>query len=61
MEFNAGIFSFTGTRKSPLNMSRTRELTRPAGRKGRGARSGDAVHLEIFLIKIKDMLALTPR
>jgi hypothetical protein len=27
MEFNAGIFSLTGTRKSPLNMFRTRELT----------------------------------
>jgi hypothetical protein len=27
MEFNAGIFSFTGTRKSPLNMLRTRALT----------------------------------
>jgi len=27
MEFNAGIFSFTGTRKSPLNMLQPRELT----------------------------------
>ena len=32
MEFNAGIFSFTGTRKSPLNMFPTPELTtRAAG------------------------------
>jgi len=27
MEFNAGIFPFTGTRSNPLNMFRHRELT----------------------------------
>ena len=37
MEFNAGIFSFTGTRSNPLNMLRLRLLTltalaRDAGR-----------------------------
>jgi hypothetical protein len=30
MEFNAGIFSFTGTRSNPLNMLRARLLTLPA-------------------------------
>jgi hypothetical protein len=50
MEFNAGIFSFTGTLKSvkyvaasPVNQTRAR--------KGRSACPGDAVYLEISRIK----------
>ena len=60
MEFNAG-FSFTGTRKSPLNMLWPRELTKPAPARGRGAGSREAVHLDVFCIDIKGLLALTPR
>jgi hypothetical protein len=40
MEFNAGIFSFTGTRKSPLNMLRLRELTLAQSRNRCGAGGG---------------------
>jgi hypothetical protein len=36
MEFNAGIFSFTGTRKSPLNIFPLRPLTGPAPARGVG-------------------------
>jgi hypothetical protein len=48
MEFNAGIFSFTGTRKSPLNMLRLRELTRAQSRNSCGAGGGDGVTFGIF-------------
>ena len=48
MEFNGGIFSFTGTRKSPLNIFRLRELTRAKSRKSCGAGVGDAVRFDIF-------------
>ena len=48
MEFNAGIFSFTGTRKSPLNMFRVHELTLAQSRDGCGAGGGDGVLFDIF-------------
>jgi hypothetical protein len=48
MEFNAGIFSFTGTRKSPLNIFRLRGLTRAQSRSSGGADGGDGVLFDIF-------------
>ena len=53
MEFNAGIFSFTGTSKSPLNMFRLRELTLARGRNSCGAGGGDGVPSGIFPAIIK--------
>jgi hypothetical protein len=46
MEFNAGIFSFTGTRKNPLNMLRLRELTPAKSRNS--SRAGEGVPCDIF-------------
>jgi hypothetical protein len=48
MEFNAGIFAFTGTSKSPLNMLRLRKLTLARSRNSRGAGGGDGVPFGIF-------------
>ena len=48
MEFNAGIFSFTGTSKSPLNMLRLCELTLARSRNSCGAGGGDGVPFGIF-------------
>jgi hypothetical protein len=53
MEFNGGIFSFTGTRKSPLNMFWLHELTLASGRNSRGAGGGDGVPFVIFPRKYK--------
>ena len=53
MEFNAGIFSFTGTRKNPLNMFRLRELTLARSRNSCGAGGGDSVPFGIFTAIIK--------
>ena len=48
MEFNAGIFSFTGTSKSPLNMLRLRKLTFARSRNSCGAGCGDGVPFGSF-------------
>jgi hypothetical protein len=48
MEFNAGIFSFTGTRKSPLNIFQLRELTRAQSRNSGRAGGVDGVRFDIF-------------
>jgi hypothetical protein len=49
MEFNAGISSFTGTRKSPLNMFRLHELTRAKSLNSGRTGGGDGVRFGIFL------------
>jgi len=48
MEFNAGIFFLTGTRKSPLNMFGLGELTLACSRNSCGAGGGDGVPFGIF-------------
>ena len=53
MEFNARIFSFTGTRKSPLNMFRLRKLTLAHSPNSCRAGGGDGVPFGIFLAIIK--------
>jgi hypothetical protein len=53
MEFNAGIFSFTGTSKSPLNVFRHRELTLARSPSSWGAGGGDGVPCGIFPAIIK--------
>ena len=61
MEFNAGIFSFTGTRKSPLNIFRTCELTTRAAGKAVAQGAATGVPLGIFPYSIKGWSALTCR
>ncbi|MGA9549050.1 MAG: hypothetical protein WBS14_15405, partial [Rhodomicrobium sp.] len=61
IKFNAGIFSFTGTSKNPLNMLRRRGLTPKRSRKSPGAGGGDGVPFGIFPIFIKGWSELKPR
>jgi hypothetical protein len=56
--YNAGIFSFTGTRKNPLNMFRLRKLTPARSRISCGAGGGDGVANGIFPIFIRGWSAL---
>jgi hypothetical protein len=60
MEFNGGIFSFTGTRKSPLNIFRLRELTRAQSRYSDRAGRGDGVLFVIFFRNSKGWSGLEP-
>jgi hypothetical protein len=53
MEFNAGIFSFTGTRKSPLNIFRLHKLMLALSRNAIGAGAAEGVASGIFPIFIK--------
>jgi hypothetical protein len=53
MEFNAGIFSFTGARKSPLNMFPPRELPTRAAGKAAAQAAAMSIPLGIFPYSIK--------
>jgi hypothetical protein len=57
MEFNAGIFSFTGTRSNPLNMLRAQLLTLPAP----FAPAAAHVLFCVFLTCINELMPLTSR
>jgi hypothetical protein len=49
MEFNGGIFSFTGTRKNPLNMFQSRLLTTTAAQTAAAEAAAMAFRSEFFL------------
>jgi hypothetical protein len=53
------LFSFTGTRKSPLNMFRLRELTLARSRDSCGAGGGEGVPFGIFPRIFKGWSGLT--
>jgi hypothetical protein len=61
MEFNAGIFSFTGTRSNPLNIFPAHELTAPAAKTEAAQAAAMASRSEFSLCNINDLSALTCR
>ena len=58
MEFNAGIFSFTGTRSSPLNMFRAYELTTRGGGTEAARAAAMACHAVFFLAFVQQYQGL---